>query len=216
MNIAIDGPAGAGKGTIAREVAKRLNLVYVDTGAMYRAMGYYFSCKNIDGHDMDTVCRECGNVDISIKYIDGEQVVFCNGEDVNDKIRTPRAGEMASLISVYEPVRERLVKLQQNLARETGVVMDGRDIGTVVLPKAELKIYLNASCHERAKRRYLELRAKGEDVNLEQVERDIIQRDERDMNREISPLKKAEDAVEVDSTDMTIGQVTDYIIGLVK
>lgn len=216
INIAIDGPAGAGKSTIAKKVAANLGYIYVDTGAMYRAMALYFIRKGIKAEDTETISAECKNADISITYMDGVQVVLLDGENVNGFIRTEEVGNMASATSVNGEVRKKLVELQQKLASKENVVMDGRDIGTVVLPNAEIKVYLTASSAVRAKRRYLELQAKGEDADIEKIEQDIIERDHRDMTREISPLKQAEDAVYLDSSDMTIEEVVDEIMGMVS
>lgn len=209
INIAIDGPAGAGKSTIAKALAKNRNMVYVDTGAMYRAIGLYCSRKGIAGDDESTIVGELDNINVSIAYENGEQVVYLNGENVNGLIRTPEAGNMASAVSVFSKVRAKMVELQQNLAKTTSVVMDGRDIGTVVLPNAEVKIYLTASSEVRAKRRYDELVAKGMECNLATLQKEIEERDYRDMNREVSPLKKAVDAVELDTSYMTISEVVE-------
>lgn len=216
INIAIDGPAGAGKSTIAKKVAANLGYIYVDTGAMYRAMALYFIRKGIKAEDTETISTECKNADISITYMDGVQVVLLDGENVNGFIRKEEVGNMASATSVNGEVRKKLVELQQKLASKENVVMDGRDIGTVVLPNAEIKVYLTASSAVRAKRRYLELQAKGEEADIEKIEQDIIERDHRDMTREISPLKQAEDAVYLDSSDMTIEEVVDEIMGMVS
>ena len=213
MNIAIDGPAGAGKSTIAKRVAKELSFIYVDTGAMYRAMAYFFLQNQISEADFGTACKDA---DITIKYENGEQVVYLNGENVNGVIRTEAVGNMASVSSVNPQVRAKLVELQQKLAADADVVMDGRDIGTCVLPDAQVKVYLTASSAERARRRYEELTAKGVTCDLAQIEADIIDRDHRDMTRDISPLKQAEDAVLIDSSDMTIEEVTTAIIDLYK
>ena len=207
INIAIDGPAGAGKSTIAKALAKDRNMVYVDTGAMYRAIGLYCSRKGIAGDDETAVVSELDNIKVSLAYENGEQVVYLNGENVNGLIRTPEAGNMASAVSVFPKVRSKMVELQQGLAATTSVVMDGRDIGTVVLPNAEVKIYLTASSEVRAKRRFDELVAKGMECDLAQLQKEIEERDYRDMNREVSPLKKAEDAVELDTSYMTIPEV---------
>jgi len=207
INIAIDGPAGAGKSTIAKALAKDRNMVYVDTGAMYRAIGLYCSRKGIAGDDEATIVSELDNINVSLAYENGEQVVYLNGENVNGLIRTPEAGNMASAVSVYPNVRSKMVELQQELAKTTSVVMDGRDIGTVVLPNAEVKIYLTASSAVRAKRRYDELVAKGMECDLTQLQKEIEERDFRDMNRETSPLKQAEDAVLLDTSDMNIEEV---------
>lgn len=207
MNIAIDGPAGAGKSTIAKKLAKKLGFIYVDTGAMYRAMAYYFLQNGIASDDEAAIARACPAVDVTIAYENGEQQVLLNGENVNGVIRTEQVGNMASATSVYPVVRKKLVELQQELAAKADVIMDGRDIGTCVLPNAQVKIYLTASSKTRATRRYEELTAKGESCDLEEIEKDIIERDYRDMHRETSPLKQAEDAVLVDSSDLTINEV---------
>lgn len=213
-NIAIDGPAGAGKSTIAKKIAEKMQFIYVDTGAMYRAMALYFIRSGIQAENTEKISEKCREADITIRYVDGEQVVFLNGENVNGLIRTETVGNMASVSSANPDVRRKLVELQQLLAKKADVVMDGRDIGTCVLPEADVKVYLTASSAVRAKRRYDELTAKGIACDLAQIEKDIIERDERDMNREISPLKQAEDAVFIDSSDMTIEEVTEKIIGL--
>ncbi|MCD2491167.1 (d)CMP kinase [Lacrimispora sp. NSJ-141] len=216
INIAIDGPAGAGKSTIAKLVAKKLGFVYVDTGAMYRAMGIYFMKKGISPDDEASIGKACGDVDISIVYEDGVQQVFLNRENVTGLLRTEDAGKMASAVSGYLSVREKLVELQQKLAASENVVMDGRDIGTVVLPKADLKVYLTASVETRAKRRFLELTEKGIPCNIKEIEKDIEERDYRDMHRENSPLRRAEDAVYLDSSDMDINQVAEEILEKLK
>ena len=204
INIAIDGPAGAGKSTIAKQLAKELGYVYVDTGAMYRAMGYYFITNGIGADDEAAIAEACPNVKISLTYEDGVQNVWLNGENVSSVIRQEEVGKMASASSVYPVVRTKLVELQQELAKTTDVIMDGRDIGTVVLPNADVKIYMTASSAIRAKRRFDELTAKGLECNLDEIEKDIIERDYRDMNRETSPLKKADDAVELDTSYLDI------------
>ena len=210
-NIAIDGPAGAGKSTIAKRVAKELSFIYVDTGAMYRAVALYLLRNEIDGTDAEAVADNCQSAEVSIRYENGEQVVILNGENVNQYIRTEEVGNMASKTSANPAVRAHLLNLQRNLAAKNDVVMDGRDIGTVVLPDAQVKIYLTASSKTRAQRRYDELTAKGVSCNFDEIEKDIIDRDYRDMHRETSPLKQAEDAVLVDSSEMTIDQVVDAI-----
>ncbi len=207
MNIAVDGPAGAGKSTIAKRLAKNLGFIYVDTGAMYRAMAYYFLQNGIAAEDEAAIAAACPNVDVTIAYEDGEQQVILNGRNVNGAIRTEEVGNMASATSVYPVVREKLVELQRQLAARSDVIMDGRDIGTCVLPDAQVKIYLTASSATRAKRRFDELSAKGVSCDLAEIERDIIDRDYRDMHREMSPLKQADDAVLVDSSDMDIDEV---------
>lgn len=215
-NVAIDGPAGAGKSTIAKQIARRLGYIYVDTGAMYRAMAYYLIQNQVDAADQEAIAAACQHADISICYQDGEQVVLLNGENVNAYLRTEAVGNMASVSSVVPEVRKKLVELQQKLARETDVVMDGRDIGTVVLPDADVKVYLTASVETRAKRRFLELQEKGEPADLVKIAADIEDRDYRDMHRDISPLRQAEDATLVDSSDMTIDQVVERILELCR
>lgn len=215
-NIAIDGPAGAGKSTIARRIARELSFIYVDTGAMYRAMGLYMFRNGIAGNETEKIEKECENVDITISYVDGEQQVFLNGENVTTLLREEQVGNMASSVGTIAKVRRKLVSLQQKLAETQNVIMDGRDIGTVVLPNADAKIYLTASSRERARRRFEELKAKGVPCDMDEIEKDIIARDEQDMNREASPLKKAEDAVLVDCSDMGIEEVVETIIGIFK
>lgn len=216
FNIAIDGPAGAGKSTIAKKLAKELSFIYVDTGAMYRAMALYFIRNGIDAADADAIARACENVDVTIVYRNGEQCVLLNGEDVNGLIRSEEVGNMASNTSVYPPVRAKLTALQQKLAATSNIIMDGRDIGTCVLPHAQVKIYLTASVDTRAKRRYDELLKKGAQADLAQIKKDIAERDARDMNREIAPLKQAEDAVLVDSSEMDIDEVVAAVLAIYK
>lgn len=206
-SIAIDGPAGAGKSTIAKMVAKNLGFIYVDTGAMYRAMALYFLRNGIDGKDSETISKSCKDIKISLSYKDGEQQVILNDECVNAFIRTEEVGNMASLTSPNPDVRAALLDLQRNMAKTQDIIMDGRDIGTNILPDATLKIYLTASSCVRAKRRYDELVARGVECSLDEIEKDIIDRDYQDMHREIAPLKQAEDAVYLDSSYMTIEEV---------
>ena len=206
-NIAIDGPAGAGKSTIAKKLAADLGYVYVDTGAMYRAMAYYFLQNGIDAKDEKAIADACPKVDVTIQYVDGEQQVILNGENVNGVIRKEAVGNMASATSVYPVVRTKLVDLQRQLAARENVIMDGRDIGTVVLPNANVKIFLTASSKVRAQRRFDELTAKGVACNIDEIEKDIIDRDYRDMHRETSPLKQADDAVLLDSSNLDIDGV---------
>ncbi len=215
INIAIDGPAGAGKSTIAKLIAKKLGFIYVDTGAMYRTMALYFMRLGIKADETDRITCMCKDADISIEYRDGVQVVLLGDENVNGLIRTEEVGNMASATSANSAVREKLVELQRKLAAKSDVVMDGRDIGTVVLPDAKVKVYLTASSAVRAKRRYDELIARGEEADLDRIEADIIERDNRDMTREISPLKQADDAVLIDSSYMTIDEVVDAVISLI-
>ena len=214
INIAIDGPAGAGKSTIAKKVAKELSFIYVDTGAMYRAMALYLLEKGINGDEK--ISEACHGADISIRYENGEQQVILNGKNVTSFLRKEEVGNMASKTSANPAVRAHLLNLQRNLAAKNDVVMDGRDIGTVVLPDAQVKIYLTASVETRAKRRYDEYLAKGEGADLEEIKKDIENRDHQDMRREISPLRQAEDAVLVDSSLMNIDEVVAAILGIYK
>lgn len=216
MKIAIDGPAGAGKSSIAKLVAKKLSFVYVDTGAMFRTVAYYFLSQGKDPSDAEMVTEECEKISISIEYKDGAQHIFLDGTDVSTEIRQEEVGKNASVVAKNQAVRNRLLALQRQMAEKQDVIMDGRDIGTVVLPDAQVKIYLTASASVRAERRYKELVEKGETCNLKKIEEDIIARDEQDMNREIAPLKQAEDAVLVDSSYMTIEEVVDKIIKIVE
>lgn len=214
--IAIDGPAGAGKSTIAKAVAGRLGYIYVDTGAMYRAMALYLLRRGIRPEETEAISEASRQADITIQYQDGQQQVCLNGENVTALIRTEEVGNMASASSVNGDVREKLLELQRALAARENVVMDGRDIGTKVLPEANLKIYLTASVDCRAKRRYDELTAKGETCDLQAIAKDIQERDHRDMTRELSPLCQAPDAVLVDSSEMTIDEVIARVIGLTR
>lgn len=215
-SIAIDGPAGAGKSTIAKFLASKMNYIYVDTGAMYRAMAVYFSQNHVNPEDEREINAAVVNVDITIEYLDGAQQVILNGDNVTSLLRTEETGKMASKTSKYAAVRSKLVDLQRKLARESDVIMDGRDIGTTVLPDAFCKIYLTASVDARAKRRYDELVSKNEKCNYEEIKADIENRDYQDMHREISPLKQADDAVLVDTSDMNIEQVVNAIEQIVK
>lgn len=215
-SIAIDGPAGAGKSTIARLVAKEKGFIYVDTGAMYRGLAVHFLKKGIQPEDTEKIKEACRDAQVSIGYEEGQQQVYLNGENITSQLRREEVDNMASKSSAIPEVREKLLSLQRDLARRQNVVMDGRDIGTCVLPDADVKVYLTASSRTRAKRRYDELTARGVPCDLEQIEQDIIERDSRDMNREISPLRQAEDAVLVDSSDMTIRQVADAILALCR
>ena len=211
MNIAIDGPAGAGKSTVAKMLAKELGFIYVDTGAMYRAAALYFLMNDIDVSDETAVARACELTDVSIRFRENEQQVLLNGDNVNGKIRREEVGNMASAISVFPVVRQKLTALQQKLAASEDVVMDGRDIGTCALPNAEVKIYLTASVTARAKRRYQELLERGESCNLEEIQKDISDRDYRDMHRDASPLKQADDAVFVDSSELTLEETAEAV-----
>ena len=212
-SIAIDGPAGAGKSTIAKKIAKDIDFIYVDTGAMYRAIALYFLRKGIDGHDAERIAEECPNIKVSLSYDEeGRQQVILNGENVTPLIRSEEVSMMASLTSAIPAVRAALLDLQRNMALTSNILMDGRDIGTHVLPDASLKIYLTASSSIRARRRYDEMREKGISCDLDQIEKDIIERDRQDMNREIAPLRRAEDAVLIDSSDMSIDEVVRAVV----
>ena len=213
-NIAIDGPAGAGKSTVAQKVAKELSFVYVDTGAMYRAMALYLLRKGVNREEPDEIGEACQNAEISIEYQNGEQIVLLDGENVNAHLRTEEVSAMASVSSAVPRVREKLLDLQRKLARTMSVVMDGRDIGTTILPDADVKIYLTASSLTRARRRYLEYQEKGEACDLAEIQKTIEERDQRDMTREISPLCQAEDAVLVDSSEITIDENVEKILSV--
>ena len=236
-NVAIDGPAGAGKSTIAKLVAKEKGYIYVDTGAMYRGLAIHFLDKGIQPQETEKVIEACKDAEVTIAYEDAVQHVYLNGKDISSRLRNEEVGNMASVTSAIPEVRKKLLELQQNLAKtqnvnpvvrtklvelqrklaqSTDVIMDGRDIGTCVLPHADVKVYLTASVETRAKRRYQELQEKGEDCNLEEIAHDIEERDRRDMTREIAPLKQAEDAVLVDSSDMTIAEVVKTIVDLCR
>ncbi|MEE1014928.1 MAG: (d)CMP kinase [Lachnospiraceae bacterium] len=214
-SVAIDGPAGAGKSTIAKLVAKEKEFIYVDTGAMYRAMAIHFLRCGIKADDSEKISAAVNDVNVTISYVNGEQQVFLNGENVTSMLRTEEVGNMASASSVNGDVRKKLVELQRKLAASACVVMDGRDIGTVVLPNADVKVYLTASVEVRAQRRYKELIEKGQEADLEKIKKDIEERDYRDMNRDISPLRQAEDAILVDSSNMTIEENARAIIELI-
>ena len=217
FQVAIDGPAGAGKSTIAKLVAKELKLIYVDTGAMYRTIGLYMLKNGIDIHDEAAVGAALGEVSVTIGYDEnGLQRLYLNGEDVTSLIRTPEVSEAASVTSAYPLVREKLLDLQHTLARENDVVMDGRDIGTVILPDAQVKIFLTASVRVRALRRMKELLEKGEAVSLSMVEEEIRERDYRDSHRETAPLKQAEDAVLLDTSDLSIEEVVAEAAALIR
>lgn len=211
-NIAIDGPAGAGKSTIAKLVAKEKSFIYVDTGAMYRAMAVYFNKENISPDNVEKISAACKNANVEIRYEDNTQQVYLNGENITELLRQEAVGNMASKTAGIPAVRQHLLQLQKDLALNNNVVMDGRDIGTNILPNADLKIYLTASVEARAQRRFKELEEKGVCANLEEIKVDISDRDSRDMNRDIAPLKQAEDAYLVDSSDMSIEEVVNVII----
>ncbi len=216
FNIAIDGPAGAGKSTVAKRVAKELSYIYVDTGAMYRAMALFFLREGIAGEDEAAIRAACERVSVTLSNEGGEQQVFLNGENVNGLIREEKVGAMAAAVGAYRAVREKLTQLQREMAAGTDLVMDGRDIGTCVLPDAQVKVYLTASVETRGRRRFLELQEKGVGCSLEKICEDIEKRDFQDMNREISPLRQAEDAVLIDSSDLGIEEVTGKILDLAR
>lgn len=210
-NVAIDGPAGAGKSTIAKRVAKEKGYIYVDTGAMYRALAVYFLDKKINPENLDAIAAACEGAEVKIQYEQGEQQVYLNGENITSRLRNEEVGNMASKVSAVPEVRAHLLNLQKELARTQDVVMDGRDIGTCVLPEADVKIFLTASVETRALRRYKELEEKGVSCDLKEIKKDIKERDERDCTRKIAPLRQAEDAVLIDSSDMTIEEVVKAI-----
>ena len=215
-SIAIDGPAGSGKSTVAKQIAKKLNLLYIDTGAMYRAVGLYCLKNNIDIDKEEKIAFALKNMNMSIELLEGIQNIYLNGENVTEKIRTQQVGKAASDVAVILAVRQKLVQIQRDLAKGHNVIMDGRDIGTNVLPDASVKIYLNANIEERTKRRCNELKTLGKQYDKEQIKKEIIQRDENDKNRKYNPLKKAEDAFEIDSSCMNIEQVIEAILNVVK
>lgn len=216
INVALDGPSGAGKSTIAKAVAKRLEFVYVDTGALYRAIAYYVVKNGIDQNDENAVAACLNDIKVSMKYVDGEQRVVLNEQDVSDKLRTPEISMAASKVSAIPKVRQFLFQLQQDIARTNDIIMDGRDIATVVLPNAQVKIFLTAAAEERADRRFKELQEKGDPSTYEQVLEDIRRRDYNDTHRQVAPLRKADDAIEVDSTDMTVEEVIERIVEIIK
>lgn len=215
-NVAIDGPAGAGKSTIAKLVAKEKGYIYVDTGAMYRGLAIHFLDKGIQAEETEKIIEACKDAEVTIKYEDGVQQVYLNGKNITSRLRDEAVGNMASKSSPIPEVRAKLLELQQGLARTQDVIMDGRDIGTCVLPNADVKVFLTASVETRAKRRFDELTEKGVECDLKEIAKDIAERDERDMTRENAPLKQAADAVLVDSSNMTIEEVVAAITSLCK
>ena len=216
ISIAIDGPAGAGKSTIAKLLAEKLSLNYVDTGAMYRTIALFFHDNNIIDYDKINMNDILEKIDIQINYENHEQINYLNGKNINNYIRTSEISNMASSIAIYKEVRDKLVDIQRQIVLLNNVVMDGRDIGTYVIPDATLKIYLNASIEERAYRRYLDLKEKGIDEKLDEIKNDIAKRDNRDMNREFAPLAKADDAYEINTTNLGINDVVDKIMALME
>ncbi len=214
--IAIDGPSGAGKSTIAKALAGRLGYIYVDTGALYRALGYAAVSRGADPHDADAVGALLPSMQVSLRYVDGRQRVYADGEDVSERIRTPEMSMAASAVSAQPAVRQFLFQLQQDIAAQNDVIMDGRDIGTVVLPHADVKIFLSASAEDRARRRYLELIEKGQAVTFEEVLSDLQKRDYDDSHRAIAPLKAAEDAIMVDTTGFELEQSIALLFEIVQ
>lgn len=216
INIAIDGPAGAGKSSTAKLIAKRLGYIYVDTGALYRTVGLYSIRKGIDTKDAEKVIATLPDIKVELKFVDGSQHVFLNGEDVSDAIRTPEASMGASNVSAIPKVREFLFDLQRSIATENDCIMDGRDIGTVVLPNADVKIFLTTSVEERAKRRYREMLEKGETADYDDILEDIKKRDWQDSHREVAPLKQAEDAIYVDNGGYNLESGTEYLLSIIR
>lgn len=216
INVAIDGPAGAGKSTIARTAAQALGYIYVDTGALYRAVGVYSLRRGFDTKNADTVAGTLSDICVELKFIGGVQHVFLNGEDVSEEIRTPEASMAASDVSAVPAVRQFLFDLQRNIAKQNDCIMDGRDIGTVVLPQAEVKIFLTASPEARAMRRYRELQAKGAADTFEEVLADLKQRDYNDSHRAVAPLKPAEDSILVDTTELHLEESVEKVIAVIQ
>ncbi|MBE6834720.1 MAG: (d)CMP kinase [Ruminococcaceae bacterium] len=216
INIAIDGPGGAGKSTIAKAAAKELGYIYVDTGALYRSVGLYALRKEVKTDSADEVVPLLSEISVELKFIDGSQRVYLNGEDVSEEIRTPEASMAASNVSAIQAVRDFLFDLQRNIAKENNCIMDGRDIGTVVLPNAQVKIFLTASAEERAKRRYLQLMEKGQEVKYEDVLKELQERDYQDSHREIAPLKPAEDSIIIDTSDINLEQSIDTVVNVIR
>ena len=216
MRIAIDGPSGAGKSTIAKTLAAKLNFIYIDTGAMYRSVGLFTLRKGIDAqNEHEKVCGILDEINLTIRYIDGVQHIFLNGEDVSDKIRTPEVSIAASAVAVIPAVRLKLVELQRQLAAKADVIMDGRDVGTYILPDAEIKIFLTATVEDRARRRFEELTQKGTAVTFDEVLEDMKWRDKNDSSREFAPLKAADDAILVDTTGNTLEQTVTLMSNMI-
>lgn len=216
IRIAIDGPSGAGKSTIAKGVAKQLGIIYVDTGALYRTVGYYVRQKNVDPKDAEDVAALLPDISVEVKYENGAQHVYLNGEDLGDRIRTPEMSMYASAVSAIPKVREFLLNTQKDIARKNSVIMDGRDIGTVILPDADVKIFMFASNEARAKRRYNELVAKGVEVRYEDVLSEMIERDNNDKNRDVAPAVPAADAIMLDNSDMSVDENIDAVLNIIK
>ncbi len=216
INVALDGPAGAGKSTVAKELSRKLNILYLDTGAMYRATALYCMRNGVSVHDAEAVEDLLKSLPLSVRYKDGSQVTMLGEEDVSQKIRTPELSMGASDVSKIPAVRIKMVEMQREIALNMDCVLDGRDIGTFVLPDCKNKFYVTAKAEERARRRQLEMQEKGTDIPFEEVLRDIVTRDENDKNRDFAPLRQAEDALLVDTTEMNIEQVVDTIISKIK
>lgn len=214
--IAIDGPAGAGKSTVAKRIADRLNYIYIDTGAMYRALTLKALAQGLDLKDREEIIAMARNTGIKFQLKEGTEQIILDGQNVTDQIRTNKVSNNVSTVAKIKEVRQRLVKLQRKMSAQGGIVMDGRDIGTVVLPEADVKIFLTATVKERAMRRYEDLKGQGEEVDFTELKEEIMKRDKIDRNREVSPLKKAEDACEIDTTKLSISEVVEKIIGLAK
>lgn len=216
IRIAIDGPGGAGKSSLAKAVAKELEIIYVDTGALYRTIGYYMLNHGIDPTDAESVAKELGNFKLELTYVDGEQVILLDGVNVKDAIRTPEISMAASNVSAIKEVRSFLLDTQRNIAKQHSVIMDGRDIGTVILPNAEVKIFLTASPEARAKRRYEELKSRGKDVDYGQVYAEMVERDRNDSTRDIAPCVPADDAILLDNSGMTADETTAAVIKIIE
>ena len=216
MKIAIDGPGGAGKSTVAKAVAKKLGIVYVDTGALYRTVGLYVAQKGVDPHNAEAVTALLPEIAIEVRYEEGSQHVYLNGVDHGDRIRTPQMSMYASAVSAIPAVRAFLLETQKDIARKNSVIMDGRDIGTVILPDAEVKIFMTASAECRARRRYDELIAKGQTVSYEDVLREMNERDHQDSNRAVAPAKPAPDAILLDNSDMNVEENAEAVIAIVR
>ena len=216
IRIAIDGPGGAGKSSLAKAVAKELEIIYVDTGALYRTIGYYMVNHGVDPTDAPAVASKLGSFTLELTYVDGEQVILLDGENVKDAIRTPEMSMAASNVSAIKEVRSFLLDTQRNIAKQHSVIMDGRDIGTVILPDAEVKIFLTASPEARAKRRYEELKAKGKEISYEQVYTEMVERDKNDCTRDIAPCVPADDAILLDNSTMTAEETTKAVVDIIK
>ncbi len=215
-NIAIDGPSGAGKSTLSRALAARLGYVYVDTGAIYRCVGLYVYEKGVDPADKEAVAALLPEIRVEMKYVDGLQRMFLQGRDVTKEIRLPEISQYASTVSAIPAVRSHLLEMQRSIAREENCIMDGRDIGTVVLPKADVKIFLHATAEERARRRFKELKEKGVETDFDTVLREMRERDLRDSSRDTAPLRAAEDAISVDTTEMDFDSSLQFLLGIIR